>query len=228
MNSFNKTMIASALGFAAVLSVYSSSASAMNENSKYGEERTQQNTDSEYSNSSDESAPVEYMSKNEMPGANHDQQDDMYSSSNDDVQRSNEYSEADDRNKSMNQNMAYENEQENTLYFEFDSTELTNESANKLEKMKEQLENNRRSAVVEIVGYTDTSGPEVYNQYLSEQRAEAIKSKLKDLEIEVANWEVKGEGEANPIADNDTRDGREKNRRVEINFLSSNDAVTGL
>lgn len=116
--------------------------------------------------------------------------------------------------------------EDQTLHFQFDSTQLTSESQQKLQNIKQQLSERDTAATVEIVGYTDTSGPEVYNQYLSEERAKAIKSELEDVNIQVQDWEVKGEGEANPIADNDSREGRQENRRVELIISMEGEALT--
>jgi OOP family OmpA-OmpF porin len=70
------------------------------------------------------------------------------------------------------------------------------------------------SVVVE--GYTDDSGDAAYNQQLSEKRAEAVKAELVANGANPDKISTVGHGEDNPIADNSTREGRAKNRRVEI------------
>ncbi|MCP4288497.1 MAG: OmpA family protein, partial [Gammaproteobacteria bacterium] len=76
-----------------------------------------------------------------------------------------------------------------------------------------------RTAETVVVGHTDSTGPEEYNQGLSERRAQTIadylksKSKVQDTDIEVI-----GRGESDPVASNDTREGRALNRRVSIRF----------
>jgi len=67
---------------------------------------------------------------------------------------------------------------------------------------------------VEIQGHTDSQGAEEYNQKLSERRAESVKQKLVDHGISSARLTIKGFGEANPVASNDTEAGRAHNRRV--------------
>lgn len=72
---------------------------------------------------------------------------------------------------------------------------------------------NRR---VRIEGYTDSTGADSYNQKLSEKRANSVRQALRDDGIDSSRIEVKGYGEAYPIAGNDTSSGRQRNRRVEI------------
>lgn len=71
-----------------------------------------------------------------------------------------------------------------------------------------------------IVGHTDSTGSEAYNQTLSERRAQAVVDLLIDLGVNPERLESWGEGESNPIADNTTAEGRAKNRRVEITIPS--------
>ena len=70
--------------------------------------------------------------------------------------------------------------------------------------------------MLEIVGHTDSTGPDAYNLGLSERRAQAAADYLGGKGISASNMTVKGMGESAPIADNATRDGRAMNRRVEI------------
>jgi outer membrane protein OmpA-like peptidoglycan-associated protein len=72
---------------------------------------------------------------------------------------------------------------------------------------------------IEIQGYTDNSGNAKKNTILSQKRAEAVKKFLIDNGIEAGRLEAKGYGDANPIADNKTKEGRETNRRVEFSIL---------
>jgi OOP family OmpA-OmpF porin len=74
---------------------------------------------------------------------------------------------------------------------------------------------------VEVGGHTDSQGAEDKNQTLSEQRAEAVMSYLleKNPDIERSQLTSKGYGESNPVASNDTAEGRAQNRRVEFKLL---------
>lgn len=68
---------------------------------------------------------------------------------------------------------------------------------------------------VEVTGYTDSTGVAAYNQTLSEKRAQSVVDVLINEGIESRRITVRGEGENNPIASNETREGREQNRRVD-------------
>ncbi|MGH7822668.1 MAG: OmpA family protein, partial [Candidatus Binatia bacterium] len=70
---------------------------------------------------------------------------------------------------------------------------------------------------VAIEGHTDGMGADVYNEGLSERRAESVKSYLMSQGIDAARMtDVRGFGESKPVASNDTEEGRARNRRVEI------------
>lgn len=71
---------------------------------------------------------------------------------------------------------------------------------------------------IEIAGHTDATGSEDFNEKLSQERAEAVMEYLtkKFPKLDAGNFTAKGYGESKPVADNDTAEGREKNRRVEF------------
>jgi len=71
--------------------------------------------------------------------------------------------------------------------------------------------------VIEVQGFTDKTGPASYNDMLSQHRAEAVARYLTNqYKIPVRNITMLGEGYAQPVADDKTRDGRKQNRRVEV------------
>ena len=67
-----------------------------------------------------------------------------------------------------------------------------------------------------VEGHTDDRGPAAFNQQLSEKRAEAVKAELIANGVDASLIKTVGYGESKPVASNDTREGRAKNRRVEI------------
>ncbi len=69
---------------------------------------------------------------------------------------------------------------------------------------------------VEVAGHTDASGDAAMNQRLSEARANAVRDYLVGRGIKGERLVAKGYGETTPIADNKSKEGREKNRRVEL------------
>lgn len=73
---------------------------------------------------------------------------------------------------------------------------------------------------IEISGHTDNRGRESFNQKLSERRADSVKRYLVDQGVDISRIEARGAGITQPIADNATRDGRAKNRRIEFKVLS--------
>lgn len=73
---------------------------------------------------------------------------------------------------------------------------------------------------IRISGYTDNTGSKEYNQQLSRRRAQAVSKALQDRGISPERIEVRGMGEAYPVATNATAAGRQQNRRVEITILN--------
>jgi OOP family OmpA-OmpF porin len=75
--------------------------------------------------------------------------------------------------------------------------------------------------VIIAVGHTDSVGSDAYNQKLSVRRAEAVKAYLVSKGIEKNRIYTEGKGEKQPVADNKTKEGRTKNRRVEIEVVGT-------
>ena len=72
--------------------------------------------------------------------------------------------------------------------------------------------------MVIATGHTDSVGTDAYNQKLSERRAAAVKDYLVSKGIPAAKVTTIGKGESQPVATNKTAEGRQKNRRVDIEF----------
>jgi outer membrane protein OmpA-like peptidoglycan-associated protein len=100
--------------------------------------------------------------------------------------------------------------------FRSGKSKLNRQAMPKLENLAKFLNSNSRT--VSVVGHTDNRGNEEKNQELSEKRASAVSSALMDLGVAEDRIETKGAGQSEPIADNDTAEGRRQNRRVEINI----------
>ena len=81
--------------------------------------------------------------------------------------------------------------------------------------------------VIEISGYTDNTGDQAKNVQLSQHRADAVKNALTQFGVNPGMLVAKGYGSANPIASNDTEDGRFKNRRISYQMSNQNRATTG-
>lgn len=77
-----------------------------------------------------------------------------------------------------------------------------------------------RDLVVEVAGHTDSDGSAAYNEGLSERRAITVRDYLINRGADPNNLTVKGYGEAAPVADNATADGKARNRRVELRILN--------
>ena len=101
--------------------------------------------------------------------------------------------------------------------FKFDSYEIRPEDQAILDAAIESLKGGE-SARLQVAGHTDSIGTEDYNQGLSERRARAVRDYLTRGGASAQQLEAVGFGEARPVADNGTRDGRTQNRRVELNI----------
>tara|TARA_R110002124_G_scaffold103892_1_gene253253 strand:- start:1546 stop:2898 length:1353 start_codon:yes stop_codon:yes gene_type:complete len=101
------------------------------------------------------------------------------------------------------------------ILFDFDRAVIKDAAAKKLD-MVYDLINSTENIIYVIEGYTDSVGTTGYNKYLSERRAESVKTYLVKKGMAASKLETVGFGETNPTATNATADGRAKNRRVVI------------
>jgi OOP family OmpA-OmpF porin len=99
--------------------------------------------------------------------------------------------------------------------FMFDRSDLTPQATGKLDSFISAIRQ-RVSNIISIFGHTDSLGTDPYNDALSERRANRVRDYLLDSGIPGREISVKGMGEGSPVADNNTRSGRAKNRRVVI------------
>lgn len=103
------------------------------------------------------------------------------------------------------------------IYFDTGSANLREESQQELNRLYEIME--QSGLVIEIGGHTDNVGREDSNQKLSQERAEAVRNYVIGRGIAEDRILAKGYGETEPIATNETDEGRQENRRVEIKVL---------
>jgi len=107
---------------------------------------------------------------------------------------------------------------DSNINFESSKTKIKKESIPLLNKLSDVIKRCKDSVkTIVIEGYTDSSGDPKKNLILSEKRAEAVKDYLlKDQNISKSLLKAVGYGSKNPIADNTTKEGRAKNRRIEF------------
>lgn len=108
----------------------------------------------------------------------------------------------------------------NSIFFDFDKAVLKQESFPELERVVQMLKD-KPTMSIEIAGHTDNRGTIAYNHNLSERRAKAVKKFLTSKGIDAGRVTTIGYGETKPIVSNDDeKDGREINRRVEFKITS--------
>ncbi|MFP4524969.1 MAG: OmpA family protein [Bacteroidales bacterium] len=105
------------------------------------------------------------------------------------------------------------------VFYELDSYELKNESRVELNKLYDLL-NNNPEVDIEISGHTDSIGTNEYNITLSENRAKSVYKYLINKGIDENRLNYKGYGETEPVAPNNTPEGRALNRRTEIKVIN--------
>jgi outer membrane protein OmpA-like peptidoglycan-associated protein len=106
------------------------------------------------------------------------------------------------------------------LLFDVDKADLRPEARQNLEKLAGIL-NKYEDTNILIEGHTDSTGPEDYNMDLSRRRAESVSHHLATLNVATSRFSVIGYGEMQAVATNDTPDGRQLNRRVELAIMAN-------
>lgn len=109
---------------------------------------------------------------------------------------------------------------EDRANFEFDSAELTEDGQAEMENLFDQLSEFKGVTEISVIGHTDSTGPEDYNLQLSEKRAATVAAMISERYPD-ATVNIEGRGESDPIATNETREGRQMNRRVDIEVTAS-------
>lgn len=109
-------------------------------------------------------------------------------------------------------------------FFDFDKSVLKPEGKAKLDDLIGKVKDINLEVII-AVGHTDSVGSDAYNQKLSVKRSEAVKAYLVSKGIEKNRVYTEGKGEKQPVADNKTKEGRSKNRRVEIEVVGTRAAA---
>lgn len=105
-------------------------------------------------------------------------------------------------------------------FFDFDKAVLKPAGRQKLDELAAYVDTVDLEVII-AVGHTDSTGPEAYNQKLSERRANAVKQYLISKGVDGNRVYAEGKGELEPVATNATRQGRAQNRRVEIELVGT-------
>ena len=105
-------------------------------------------------------------------------------------------------------------------FFDFDKSVLKPEGKAKLDDLVSKVKGINLEVII-AVGHTDSRGSDAYNQKLSVRRSEAVKAYLVSKGIEKNRVYTEGKGEKQPVADNKTKEGMAKNRRVEIEVVGT-------
>ena len=107
----------------------------------------------------------------------------------------------------------------NSIFFDFNKSVLKPESFPELDRVVDLMKS-KTGMIIEVQGHTDNVGSNSHNQKLSESRAKAVKTYLLSKGIDAGKVSSKGFGETKPIVSNDDeKDGREINRRVEFKIV---------
>lgn len=101
------------------------------------------------------------------------------------------------------------------ILFDVDSYQLKDATKRQLTEFAQTL-NKYEDTDIKIEGHADATGSDAYNQRLSDRRADAVSNFLSTQGVKTSRLDEKGYGEAQPVADNSTETGRNKNRRVDI------------
>lgn len=105
------------------------------------------------------------------------------------------------------------------IVFALNSAELSPRNDALLDALAKLMKESTQVHRIEVQGHTDNTGEADFNQQLSVQRAENVRKALVQRGVDAARLTVKGLGASQPVAGNDTPEGRARNRRVELKVL---------
>ncbi|MHA6141255.1 OmpA family protein [Pseudomonas mohnii] len=103
------------------------------------------------------------------------------------------------------------------VLFAFNQSELTPTAKSQLDSIMGKMQD-ADVISIKVIGFTDSVGSDAYNQGLSERRASSVAEYLLSQGVAPNKLTSEGKGESQPVADNETDEGRSKNRRVELHI----------
>jgi peptidoglycan-associated lipoprotein len=109
---------------------------------------------------------------------------------------------------------------DDSMKFQVDKADLSPEAMARLDAFIEKLKTDNRNVYIEVQGHTDSTGPKDYNYKLGEERAEAVRRYLNQKGVALNRIGTISYGPDSPMAPNETRDGRQQNRRVVLVVLA--------
>jgi len=109
---------------------------------------------------------------------------------------------------------------DDSVKFPTDKHALSPEAEQRLAELVQRLKSENRNVYLEIQGYTDSTGTPDYNDKLGEARAEAVRKYLSQQGVALNRMATISYGQEQPVAPNETREGRAQNRRVAIIVLT--------
>ena len=136
-------------------------------------------------------------------------------------QANNRITTLDSRISSINLDENYAVSGTQSVTFAFNSSALSNQAKSTLDEMAGQVSGQRTGYLLELQGFTDSVGSDNYNIGLSNRRAESVQRYLVSKNVPLYRISIVGLGKSDPVADNKTKAGRDKNRRVEVRVLKS-------
>lgn len=106
------------------------------------------------------------------------------------------------------------------VLFPLNSSYLTEQAKKEIDKLVNLLDEYPSASLI-VDGHTDATGTEDYNQWLSQKRAESVMNYAIEKGLNKNSITTNGYGQTKPVAPNNTKEGREKNRRVEVTIVTN-------
>lgn len=110
------------------------------------------------------------------------------------------------------------------ILFDFDKTDIRPGEKSKLDELARVFSDYPENIVI-VEGHTDSKGSAAYNKRLSELRASRVVEYLRSKDIDISDLTAEGYGESQPVATNETAEGREQNRRVDLQISADPERV---